>query len=157
MKVKTIPVFLAVLIAFAFLVNTVSVVGAAPPLDVRIVVNETFNGLGVDEPFTASGSAVTSGYFCASGMVQDVNVSVSGADNASFRTIQVLKRFTCADGTIDISMVVHLDLDTNETTARWRVVSGTGNYADLRGSGSLEGTPIEPGFSIQDVYNGSLH
>lgn len=148
---------LSVLIAFVFLAITVSTVFAAPPLDVHIQVDELISGIGVDEPFTASGSAVNAGLICAVGLVQDVSVSTSGAPSAPYRIIQVLKRFTCADGTIDVSMVVQLDLTTNYTTASWRVVSGTGNYAGLRGSGSLVGTPIVAGESIRDDYYGSLH
>jgi len=147
----------SVLIAFVLLAVTVSTVFAAPPLDVHIQVDELIGGLGVDEPFTASGSAVDAGLICAVGMVQDVSVSTSGAPSAPFRIIQVLKRFTCGDGTFDVRMVVHLDLATNYTTAHWRVVSGTGNYADLQGNGSLVGTPIVPGASIHDDYYGRMH
>lgn len=147
----------SVLIAFVLTAIAVSAVFAAPPLDVHIQVDELIGGLGVDEPFTASGSAVDAGLICAAGMVQDVSVSTSGAASAPFRVIQVLKRFTCGDGTFDIRMVVHLDLATNTTTARWRVVSGTGDYVDLHGNGSLVGTPIVPGASIHDDYYGRMH
>ena len=148
---------LSVLIAFVLLVVTISTVFAAPPMDVHIVVDELTSGLGVDEPFTASGSAVDAGLICATGMVQDVSVSTSGGTAAPYRIIQVLKHFTCDDGTFDVSMLVRLDLETHYTTASWRVVSGTGAYTDLQGSGSLIGTPIIPGASIQDVYDGMLH
>jgi hypothetical protein len=147
----------SILIAFVLLAVTVSTVFAAPPMDVHIQVDEFIGGIGVDEPFTASGSAVDAGLICATGMVQDVSVSTSGAPSAPYRIIQVLKRFSCGDGTIDVSMVVQLDLATNYTTASWRVVSGTGNYAGLRGSGSLVGTPIVAGESIHDDYYGNLH
>ena len=148
---------ISVLIALVLLLVSVSTAFAAPPLDVYIQVDELVPGLGLDEPFTASGSAVDDGLICAAGLVQDVSVSTSGASSAPFRIIQVLKRFTCDDGTIDVSMIVHLDLATNYTTARWRVVSGTGDYAGLRGNGSLVGTPIVVGESIHDDYYGSLH
>jgi len=148
---------LSVLIAFVLLAVTVSTVFAAPPLDVHIEVDELISGLGVDEPFTASGSAVDAGYICAAGMVQDVSVSTSGAPSAPYRIIQVLKHFTCADGTFDVNMLVRLDLATHYTTASWHVVSGTGAYASLGGSGSLVGTPIDPGNSIHDVYDGNVH
>jgi hypothetical protein len=148
---------LSVLIAFVLLAVTVSTAFAAQPMDVHIMVDELIAGIGVDEPFTASGSAVGAGLICAAGMVQDVSVSTSGAPSAPYRIIQVLKQFTCDDGTIDVSMVVQLDLATNYTTASWRVVSGTGNYAGLRGSGSLVGTPTVTGESIHDDYYGSLH
>ena len=136
---------------------TVSTVFAASPLNVHIEVAELIGGLGVNEPFTASGAAVDNGVICASGMVQDVSVSTSGAPSAPYRNIQVLKRFTCGTDTFDVRMVVKLDLATNFTTASWSIVGGTGVYADLRGRGSLVGTPIDPGSSIFDVYDGSVH
>jgi len=148
---------LSVLIAFILLAVSVSTALAAPPMDVHIAVDELISGLGVDEPFTASGPAVDAGLICTAGMVQDVSVSTSGALNAPFRIIQVLKRFSCGDGTFDVNMVVRLDTATHYTTASWHVVSGTGAYADLDGSGSLVGTPIVPGTSIHDDYYGSLH
>ena len=148
---------LSILIAFMLLVATASTAFAASPLDVHIVVDELTSGLGVDEPFTASGSAVDAGLICATGMVQDVSVSTSGAPTAPYRIIQVVKHFTCGDGTFDISMLVRLDLATHYTTASWHVISGTGAYASLGGSGTLVGTPIIPGTSIHDVYDGTLH
>jgi hypothetical protein len=147
----------AVLVAFVLLTITVSTVFAAPPLDVHIQVDELIAGLGVDEPFTASGPAVDAELICAAGMVQDVSVSTSGDFHAPYRIIRVLKRFTCGTDTFDVNMVVRLDTTTYETTASWRIVSGTGDYASLRGSGSLVGTPIVEGESIQDDYYGSLH
>ena len=148
---------LSVLITLLLSAITVSTVFAAPPLDVHIQVDELIGGLGVDEPFTASGSAVDAGLICAAGMVQDVSVSTSGAPGAPYRIIHVLKRFSCEGGTFDVTMVVRLDLGTHETTARWRVVSGTGDYVDLHGNGSLVGTPIVPGASIHDDYYGRMH
>jgi hypothetical protein len=54
-------------------------------------------------------------------------------------------------------MVVHLDNNTSYTTARWRISGGTGDYTGLRGRGSLAGTPILPGTSIYDVYDGQVN
>jgi hypothetical protein len=147
----------SILIAFVLLAVTVSTVFAAPPQDVHIEVDELIGGIGVPEPFTASGAAVDAGLICAAGMVEDVDISYSGAPSAPYRIIQVLKHFSCDAGTFDVRMVVRLDLATNYTTARWRIVSGTGDYAGLRGNGSLVGTPIVPGSSIHDDYYGRLH
>ena len=148
---------MSILIAFILLMSTTLTAFAASPVDVHIVVDELTSGLGVDEPFTASGSAVDAGLICATGMVQDVSVSTSGAPTAPYRIIQVVKHFTCDDGTFDVSMLVRLDLATHYTTASWHVVSGTGAYASLGGRGTLAGTPIVSGTSIQDVYDGALH
>jgi hypothetical protein len=37
------------------------------------------------------------------------------------------------------------------------VVGGTGAYSGLHGGGTLVGTAVDPGISIQDEYSGKLH
>jgi hypothetical protein len=147
----------SVLIAFVLLAVTVSTVFAAPPQDVHIEVTEFINTSG--ETFYASGPAVDAGSVCSTGTVDDLSIEASGPSGGSFTMLNVLKRFTCGDssGSFDVRLVVRLDLVTHETTARWNVVGGTGDYAHLHGNGSLVGTPIDPGNSIHDVYDGSMH
>jgi hypothetical protein len=148
---------LSILIALVLLAVTVSAAFAAPPLNLHIEVDEFIGTSG--EAFLASGPAVATGVVCASGTVDDLSVTVSGPPGGAFAILHVLKRFTCADlsGTFDVRMVVRLNLVTSETTARWKVVGGTGAYGGLHGKGSLVGTPIVPGLSIQDVYDGKVH
>ena len=147
----------SILIAFVLLAITVSTVFAAPPLDVHIEVQEYIGMSGED--FTANGSAVDTGIMCPSGTVDDLVVDVSGPPGGTFALLHVLKRFYCADasGTFDVKLVVRLDLTTNETTARWNVVGGTGDYTHLHGNGLLVGTPGTPGEDIYDVYDGRMH
>lgn len=130
---------------------------AARPYDLHIEVEENINTSG--EAFVASGAAVDAGIVCASGNVYDADYSITGPPEGSIRIITVLKHFECGDlsGSFDAMMVVRLDLDTHYTTARWNVVGGSGDYADLHGAGSLLGTPIVPGESILDVYDGRVH
>ena len=52
-------------------------------------------------------------------------------------------------------MTVKLFPDSH-TTANWKVVAGTGDYVRLKGNGKLYGTPIVPGISIHDVYDGKM-
>jgi len=127
---------------------------AARPLTAEIVVSEYYFDA-TPESFTATGPAVDVGVLCASGTVFDVSGSRSGA--GPITTIRALKRFSCPGGTFDVQLNVRLDNATHYTTARWHVVSGTGDFADLSGRGSLTGTPIDPGVSITDVYNGTFH
>lgn len=147
----------SILIAFILLAVTVSTVFAAPPMDVHIEVTEYINTSG--ETFNASGSAVDAGVVCPTGTVDDLVVDVSGPPGGIFRILNVLKRFNCegSGDTFDVQLVVFLDLTTNETTARWNITGGTGAYAGLHGNGSLVGTPIVPGNSILDVYDGNMH
>ena len=148
---------LSVLIAFILLAVTVSTVFAAPPLDVHIEVDEFVGTSG--ETFYASGSAVDASTVCATGTVDDISIEASGPPGGTFTILNVLKRFNCGDasGTFDVKLVVFLDLVTHETTAHWNVVGGTDEYAGLHGNGSLVGTPIDPGNSIHDVYDGVMH
>lgn len=130
---------------------------AAHPYDMHIEVEEHIDTSG--EAFVASGPAVDAGIVCATGNVYDTDYAISGPAGGSIRIIRVVKHFVCDDssGAFDLMMVVNLDLDTHYTTARWSVIGGTGDYSGLRGNGSLLGTPIVPGESILDVYDGQVH
>ena len=130
---------------------------AAPPMDVHFESVATIGG-GPD-PFTASGSAVDAGTVCPSGDIELLSNTISGPPGGSFRILHVMKRFICDDssGTFDVKMTVRLDTTTGYTTARWKVTDGTGDYARLKGNGSLAGTPVVLGSSILDVYDGRVH
>jgi hypothetical protein len=132
-------------------------VGAAAPLAVHFDVTAT---IAPDaDLFVASGPAVDAGAMCPAGDSTNTSIVASTPSGGTTSTLRVLKHFVCGDGsgTFDISMIVRLDLTTHYTTARWRIVSGTGDYAHLHGNGSLNGTPIVPGESILDVYDGMLY
>jgi hypothetical protein len=128
---------------------------AGSPLDLHIVAEETFAD--VNDTFVITGAAVDAGVVCETGIVNDLDFAIQG-NNPGLRILRVDKAFICDDGsgTFFVSMVVRLDLNSGETTARWRITGGNGDYADLRGRGSLVGIPIIPGESILDVYNGSV-
>jgi len=125
---------------------------AAPGLDVAITAHEIIGGGG---DFVASGSAVDVGLVCESGTTSNVVGPFHGTTTLRF---SVDKTFTCDDGsgTFLVKMSVRLDTVTNETTANWKVKSGTGDYTDLAGRGTLIGTPGAPGEDITDVYSGKL-
>lgn len=131
---------------------------AAPPANVHIEVPTTVDLNDVDY-FTASGPAVAAGTVCAAGEVTDGTYAVSGPPGGAFRNIRGTKTFTCDDGsgTFDVYLNIRLDVASGYTTARWRVVGGTGAYAGLHGVGSLAGTPIVYQQSILDVYDGRVH
>jgi hypothetical protein len=103
---------------------------------------------------------VSAGALCPAGISTDLSVVVvSEPPGGATRILKVIKRFACEDGsgTFDVALLVNLDLTTHETTARWRIVEGTGDYAGLHGGGTLVGTPIVPGASIFDVYDGRIN
>jgi hypothetical protein len=147
----------AALSVAALILMTVSMASAAPPPNVHIEVPEVIGVNG--DPFTASGAAVSAGVICASGSVDDLDVVASGSGAGPFVILHAHKRFTCGDfsGAFDVKMTVRLDTATNNTTASWRIVGGTGAYSGLHGSGSLVGSPIVPDVSVFDVYDGRVH
>ena len=145
---------LAILISLLILAFNASFVIAAPPSSLHIVVEETI--VGGSEAFVASGAAVDNNLVCQYGQVVEIGESSSNNPGGPFKTIWVTKQFDCGDGTFDVKMVIKLDLDTGNTTANWKITSGTGNYVNLKGSGKLVGTPGDPG-EIIDVYDGKVH
>ena len=149
--------FVVILTVIFLMTFNVTGVFAKPPLAIQIEVDEWI-GIGGAEPFIASGPAVDNGRICATGTVEDL--SITGNDSQGpFRILRVYKRFYCDDlsGNFDIEMVVQLNKTTHYTKAKWHIVAGTGEYLKLQGEGSLVGTPIDPGVSITDIYDGQVH
>ena len=122
------------------------------PLDVTIVATELIAGPGT---FVATGPAVDYGIMCATGTTFDTSLTANPAKKHT--NLKVEKLFTCDDlsGDFLVRLKVKLFPD-GTTTASWNVLSGTGAYATLIGSGQLVGTPIVPGLSIEDVYTGKM-
>lgn len=146
----------SVVIALLLLTVSTSTVLAAPPLRVHIEVDDIIGDSG--ELFIATGPAVEAGVVCPYGKVYDVGTEVIST-RPRFTLLRIQKHFVCGDNnsnTFNILMVVRLNNTTLETTALWRLTGGTGPYATLRGTGSLDGTPIVPGVSIHDVYDGRV-
>lgn len=130
---------------------------AAPPLGVEITVQEiiptTIPGGG--GPFVATGPAVDAGVMCPSGTT--INTALTTSGSGTVVNLGVEKLFTCdnGSGTFIVKMRVRLDTETGFTFARWNAKRGTGDYANLHGSGELAGTPTGPG-TIEDFYFGKL-
>jgi hypothetical protein len=145
----------ALTLAFVLLAMNVSLVFAAQPLAIHIEVTEIIAG--GTEPFIASGAAISTGLVCPTGTVVET-AAKSKDTNGPYTKLWITKHFDCDDGsgTFDVDMVVKLKKATGETTANWKVVAGTGNYASLKGNGKLVGTPVTLGV-IFDVYDGKLH
>ena len=142
---------IALLLGLTMALLSVSVAFAAPPQPVHIEVEEYIGVSG--ETFDASGAV------CSKGTVDDLTVYLYGPTQGPYRFLYVLKRFYCdgGSGTFDIEMKVKLENATGNTTAHWKLVAGTGPYANLKGNGSLVGTAIVQGTSIYDIYDGKVH
>ena len=121
--------------------------GATPPSDVEIVVP------GFEGPFEATGIAADDGLLCAQGEVFNTAISGAGFQSNRLFNLTVFKEFTCDDGsgTFLVKLQVQVNFSSG-TSFNWVVVSGTGDYEDLHGTGT--------GFVVSgdtDVYQGGVH
>ena len=127
---------------------------ASTPADTTILIDTTVppEGPPTFGPFTATGGVV-----CPSGDTIDVVNLGAGFQSGSRLQLLVLKRFTCADGsgTFDLLFRVHLVFDPSSDVATWSVLSGTGDYEHLHGSGTLVGLATPTG--ALDTLTGRLH
>jgi hypothetical protein len=126
---------------------------ASPPQPVAISVLTVFADS--SDPFTSTGGVV-----CASGTVSTSFLRLVGQQRGGQAQILVGKHFVCSDGTFDLLLhvtVYFLYFDTGDTLGGWSVVRGTGAYARLHGTGTITGTTVVPGTSIDDEYTGAMH
>ena len=132
-----------------------SPVDAGPPLDVTFEVPTTISEEGPTfGPFTASGAAVDAGDMCPSGDTIDLFGRASGGTPRGVN-IQVVKIFTCDDGSGSFIVKLQVRIDRKGDNFQWVVLDGDGAYERLHGVGSGFGFPIPDG--VFDVYQGQLH
>jgi hypothetical protein len=122
---------------------------AAPPQTQTFTVVEQFEPESGE--FTSDGSVV-----CASGTTSN-NTFGSGFQSERGVIFHVRKTITCDDGsgTFILQLQARLGFNVGDMTfGPWVVLSGTGDYANLRGAGTVTGTQTEGG--VTDVYIGWL-
>jgi hypothetical protein len=122
---------------------------AAPPQTQTFTVVEQFEPESGE--FTSDGSVV-----CASGTTSN-NTFGSGFQSDRGVIFHVRKTITCDDGsgTFILQLQARLGFNVGDMTfGPWVVLSGTGDYANLRGAGTVTGTQTEGG--VTDVYVGWL-
>jgi hypothetical protein len=125
------------------------------PAQVRIIsVMDLSSGTGT---FKAFGPAAAAGVICPQGAVTDLNYRVA-KETDRYLILHVQKRFECTHGSGAFQMYLRVRLahDSGDTTAKWRVVGGMGQYADLAGEGRLAGVNLSEGV-IRDTYQGRLY
>jgi hypothetical protein len=123
---------------------------ATTPQPVTMSVTTVFSD--ASDPFTSTGGVV-----CASGTVSTSFVLFNGAESGTRAQFVVGKHFVCSNGTFDLLLHATSDLSSRDDFGNWSVVSGTGAYALLHGDGTITGTAVVPGVSIDDEYTGSMH
>ena len=128
---------------------------AAGPQSVALVAATTFD-LEPDDITSAAGAL---GVACTGGTTTD-SFFHAGPDpdkwgNPSGKAqLRVGKVFHCTGGDFNASLSVELDLATQMTSGTWVITSGTGDFAHLRGHGSIVGVPFDGG--IEDRYTGVI-
>jgi len=129
---------------------------AAQPLAVHIA-SLTRIGIGYVDNFTATGPAVAAGYIPSAGQVETTSVVQLADPPGPLVILVATKEFSSsAVDRFDLWMKIKLDTATGYTTARWRILGGTGLYAGLKGRGTLHGVPDVLGVTIWDSYDGKL-
>src|SRR5918994_400936 len=121
---------------------------AASPQQTTFAIVEHFDGSpGV---FTSDGGIV-----CAAGTTSN-DTFATGFPSERGGLFHVRKTITCDDGsgTFVLQIQAQTGFRADGTLGPWVVLSGTGDYADLRGAGNVVGTFTPSG--ISDVYTGWL-
>ena len=121
---------------------------ATPPVPVQ------FSGpIGSD----GTGTFTAESPLCPTGTVDTSLDKVVGFHSGKQIQILVIHGFTCDDGsgTFQVLLQVHLVFDPFSDDFTWTVLSGTGAYATLHGTGSGFGVPTQTG--IFDTYTGDVH
>jgi hypothetical protein len=126
------------------------VVSAAAPPTTVLTIDVLFDG---PETFTATG-----GVICDSGtaVTDPVFAAGFGRMGRGVGTFHLIKTLTCDDGSGTFQILVNAATASSSpgTLGGFAVVGGTGDYAGLRGAGSLVGTAKDGG--VTDVYTGTL-
>ena len=95
------------------------------------------------------------GIICPSGDVIDTFFKATGFQSQTGMNIQVVKLFTCADGSGAFLVKLQVRLDRRGANFNWNMLGGTGAYQKLHGTGSGIGIPGPD--SILDLYDGQVH
>jgi hypothetical protein len=159
-------ILLAAVAALFLVALPVASAGAAPPEQVMFEGPSFFDGPGAfTGEFMATGPAVDSGAVCQTGVTADLYTKAAPKTGQSPNgvNLQVLKEFTCEDGSGDFLVKLQVRIDFLKWPVfNWVIVGGTGDYEDLKGNGDGWGVfPIFNGgpepIGVNDVYEGKLH
>ena len=148
----------AAVVALVLVAFPTASLGETPPEDITFEVDTDFLNGATGGPFEATGPAVTAGLVCATGDTIDVFAKASGFQSGRGFNIQVVKLFTCDDGSGDFEIKLQVRIDQKGTNFNWTIVGGTGAYERLHGSGDGVGLPPPDGTDgVFDVYTGKVH
>ena len=133
--------------AFALTVGTLAPAVAVPVgLPIEIVAHTSF--LTEDSPFESTVPGCDSGTVANGDGTFATGTPWGGVFNGT-------KVFTCAGGDSGFTLRLRARFGGDGSTGTWTVVSGFGDYAGLKGSGSLVGIPVTD-VQLDDIYTGSI-
>ena len=145
------------LAALATVLVTSLAAAATPPLGVHFDVPTTLppDGGPTFGPFTATGPAVDAGLICPKGDTIDVFSKASGFQSNRGVNFQVVKHFTCADGSGEFDAKLQVRIDPKGDNFNWAIVGGTLAYERLHGTGQGIGEYAQ--YGVLDLYDGQVH
>ena len=134
----------ATVVAFAGAGSALATTGT--PVTIEVITASPAGGT-----FTTSGAGL-----CPSGTTTDQEFGTGGQSGGHIN-FHVLKTFTCADGsgTFTANVQAHLIFGSPTDSFTWNILSGTGKYTNLHGSGSGVGDELETG--VNDHFAGAVH
>ena len=157
-EIKMRKFFVVLATAVMLLVVPVGSVEATPPSQVNFEVVTSIGPFGdASGPFVASGPAVDSGLMCASGETVGSPGTVTGFNSQAGINIKADKLFICDDGSGEFVLKLQVRIDHKGDNFNWNVVDGSGDYANLHGSGSGIGIPICGPDCVVDIFDGGMH
>lgn len=114
--------------------------GVAEPLIIRTSLVFLTSGEQIATGVVLEGSTLGGSPFCVDGTIVDS----AGSFDAAVEPYGLMDRtITCPDGTVRLGFTPQ-DTQGPNQTGSWRIVSGTGAFARLRGSGELEVVRSDP-------------
>jgi hypothetical protein len=133
--------------AVAALAGAGSALATTPtPVTIEVITASPAGGT-----FTTSGAGL-----CPSGTTTDQEFA-TGFQSGSLINFHVLKTFTCADGSGTFTAILQAQLIFGSPTDSftWNILSGTGAYTNLRGSGTGVGDQLPT--EVDDHFVGAVH
>ena len=134
----------ATVVAFAGAGSALATTGT--PVTIEVITASPAGGT-----FTTSGAGL-----CPSGTTTDRSFG-TGGQSGHHINFHDLKTFTCADGsgTFTANVQAHLVFGAPADSFTWNILSGTGAYANLHGSGTGVGDQLPT--EIVDHFTGAVH
>ena len=154
---RKLSVLFVVTLILLLALAVVPAAASSPPSDISFDVPTT---IPTEEgpsfgPFTATGPAVDEGVVCPTGNTVDVFGKASGFNSRTGTNLQVVKLFTCDDGSGEFFVKLQVRIDAKGDNFNWNIIGGTGAYEKLHGTGSGVGLYFPGG--VLDLYEGQVH